>query len=245
MTGWVSARILADLPVRAAGRVRGLWQFPPTSRKSEPPGQIRGGRSMVERCLSIRGQQYRRRIATCSLRELLRCCVESIKASGRLTRTGSQMQCHVCEAVVVVDEPVLGAGSSVRPRIRQVNLRIGEHAGDRLSFASASPAEPQEEGHRRRRTINPDQYLAPAQRPGNRVHRSWPRSLRPAPRHPTRGPIPRPPTPGPRLPSHPATGRLTLIPQPLESGYAGRLRPAYSPSIFGSAHIPWRAPVHG
>ena len=38
------------------------------------------------------------------LRGLLQCCVESIEASGRLTQTGSQMQCHVCEAVVVVDD---------------------------------------------------------------------------------------------------------------------------------------------
>jgi len=38
------------------------------------------------------------------LRGLLRCCVESIEASERLTRTGSQMQCHVCEAIVMVDD---------------------------------------------------------------------------------------------------------------------------------------------
>lgn len=37
------------------------------------------------------------------MRGLLRCCVESIEASGRLTQAGSQLQCHVCEAVVVVD----------------------------------------------------------------------------------------------------------------------------------------------
>jgi len=38
------------------------------------------------------------------LRGLLRCCVESIETSARLTQTGSQMQCHLCEAVVVVDD---------------------------------------------------------------------------------------------------------------------------------------------
>ena len=35
---------------------------------------------------------------------LLKCCMQSIQASGRLTRPGTQLQCHVCQAVVEVDQ---------------------------------------------------------------------------------------------------------------------------------------------
>jgi hypothetical protein len=35
---------------------------------------------------------------------LLKCCVESVQASGRLTGPGEQLQCHVCQAVLEVDQ---------------------------------------------------------------------------------------------------------------------------------------------
>jgi len=35
---------------------------------------------------------------------LLKCCVKSVQASGRLTGPGTQLQCHVCHAVVEVDD---------------------------------------------------------------------------------------------------------------------------------------------
>ena len=45
---------------------------------------------------------------------LLKCCMDSVQASGRLTGPGAQLQCHVCQAIVEVDEAgawVLGGNS--------------------------------------------------------------------------------------------------------------------------------------
>ena len=39
---------------------------------------------------------------------LLKCCLESVQASGRLTGPDAQLQCHVCQAVLEVDQA--GAG---------------------------------------------------------------------------------------------------------------------------------------
>jgi hypothetical protein len=38
------------------------------------------------------------------LRGLMPCCVESISTSRRLIRPGAQLQCHICQAVLAVDE---------------------------------------------------------------------------------------------------------------------------------------------
>jgi len=38
------------------------------------------------------------------MRGLMSCCVDSVETSRRLTGPGAQLQCHICQAILAVDE---------------------------------------------------------------------------------------------------------------------------------------------